>query len=381
MVYGPVRGQWFGATAKDSTVEGRWPKTSVGLNWYEIPISSAFSPEMWERDPTTAARRMRRLVFGIPPDHYQGTVGQAYKVMRETFRKWEFPLKHMVTHIQLREGGSWHFSLPYSIPKDQEIHLTFEFFGTDPNGVLVKLNGTVHGYQQDEIDFDNEFRAQFSAYVAGQNAVKGTGLPLQYDNRCGTLEWVPDPANFDSLYEHPAQLKEQIDNIHDAGEVSDLTAEIRMRNFKPLPRFPGLPQPPVNPQATIIPSGPYAGYWTTAAPTGTAIAQTPNPWPSLPPVIARMQKKKNFPQTSQKPSAPGGASDTQASNTGGSAASAIGQASPRRARWSPYSLGPRAQQVEGIYRKVAAGRFRIHKPATMLSGSRRLLVPVQPSPA
>ena len=122
MVYGPKRGQWFTKPPSDQTSQERWPKTSAGLSWYEIPISSAFTQEKWDQDPVTAAFRMKRLIFGVAPDHYIGTVGQAYKVMRETWRKWGYPQKGRVTHVQLRYkprpplklllflGGSFHAS-------------------------------------------------------------------------------------------------------------------------------------------------------------------------------------------------------------------------------------------------------------------------------
>ena len=58
--------------------------------------------DKWQDDPGYAALMLRRLVFGVAPDYYEGTVGQAYKVMRETWRKWQFPEKALVTHVQLR---------------------------------------------------------------------------------------------------------------------------------------------------------------------------------------------------------------------------------------------------------------------------------------
>jgi len=83
-------------------VEGRWPRTSAGLNWYEIPISSGFDLDRWRDDPSDAAYKMRKLIFGVAPDFYEGTVGHAYKVMRETWRKWKYPRKGLVTHVQLK---------------------------------------------------------------------------------------------------------------------------------------------------------------------------------------------------------------------------------------------------------------------------------------
>lgn len=277
-----------------------------------------------------------------------------------------------------REGGSWHFSNPQSLFQDAEVHLTFEFFGTDAHGRMIKLNGTIHGYQQDAVDFDDQFRAQFAAHVTQQNATgaaQGKQPQLSYDNKCGTLDWVPDPNNFDSLHEHENEIREHIDYIVNEGAVTQLTANMRLKYPQALPTYPGLPQHLVNSQATIVPAAP----------------PLLRPQVPPPPNLAGMNKKKRFPQTSQiPPPGPGGASGAQTSNTGtgtmASVASAIGQASLFWGRWSPYSLGARAQlqKVQGIYAKVAVGRPRAYnyRPATMWGG--RLLsgsVAVQPSPA
>jgi len=102
MVYGPSRGQWFNKPLEGQDAAGRWPKTSAGLNWYEIPISSGFMQQKWDENAVAASFEMKRLIFGVAPDYYMANVGHAYKVMRETWRKWQYPQKDQVTHVQLR---------------------------------------------------------------------------------------------------------------------------------------------------------------------------------------------------------------------------------------------------------------------------------------
>lgn len=242
----------------------------------------------------------------------------------------------------------------------------------------------MHGYQQDAIDFDNEFRAQFADHIAKQNAAQGK-MPLLYDNRCGTLNWVPDPANFDSLYEHEVEIQENIDYIKEQRRVNDRTAYHRMKHPKSLPAYPGLPQRPVKVDATTV-SPATTTIQNTLAPTTPPTPPPPSPPrppspPPHPPVIARVKKQKRFPQTSQIPPAPRDGNGDQVSSVDTSAATAISQASPLWGRWSPYGRRARAQAVHGIYAKVAAGRCRTNCPTTMWGRRLPAALKVRPSPA
>lgn len=81
-----------------SEARGQWPKNVYGLKWWEIPCAMPGDPGEWYN---RKLRRNKKLLFGTPPDWMEGSYGHTYKVMRETWRRFQHRDKGETARIDL----------------------------------------------------------------------------------------------------------------------------------------------------------------------------------------------------------------------------------------------------------------------------------------
>lgn len=130
-----------------------------------------------------------------------------------------------------------------------------------PQQGSVRINGRQHGYPDDAINHDVQFRLEHKLPKKGKGEYttkpsEGTVLPpsppsLPRKNRCGERDWVPDPNHEHSLTEDPQVFADSVYELHSRNICTYEEAERRIARGpagqdgsanppKPLPSYPGL---------------------------------------------------------------------------------------------------------------------------------------------